>query len=105
MVRHDELCAEVNGKIIGAVWVRNIPGYGSLDDHTPEFAIALYKEYRGHGIGTALMKAILAKLKEKQYQKASLAVQKDNYALHLYQDIGFQIIDENSEEFIMVYHF
>ncbi len=98
------MCAEVDGKIVGAVWVRNIPGYGSIDNHTPEFAISLYKEYRGHGIGTALMEAILSKLNEKKYKKVSLAVQKENYALRMYQNIGFQIVDENKEEFIMVYN-
>lgn len=50
------LCAEVEGKIVGAVWVRNIKGYGSIDDDTPEFAISLYKAFRGYGIGTEMMK-------------------------------------------------
>ena len=49
-------CAEVGSKVVGAVWVRNIKGYGSIDDVTPEFAISIYKEYRGMGIGTAMMK-------------------------------------------------
>ena len=44
------LCAEINKKIVGAVWVRIIAGYGNLDDKTPEFAISLYKNYRGYGI-------------------------------------------------------
>lgn len=34
-------CAEVNNRIIGAVWVRNINGYGSIDDVTVEFAISV----------------------------------------------------------------
>lgn len=99
------LCAEVNQKIVGAVWVRNIQGYGSIDGETPEFAISLYKEYRGQGIGTELMRRMLALLKSKGYVKTSLAVQKDNYALRMYQHVGFQIIDENQEEYIMEYHF
>lgn len=45
--------------MVGAVWVRNIHGYGDLDDETPEFAISLYKEYRGYGIGTELMRQML----------------------------------------------
>lgn len=101
----DCLCAEVDGKIVGAVWTRNINGYGSVDEQTPEFAISLYKEYRGYGIGTAMMKSMLELLRSKGYEKASLAVQKDNYALKMYQKVGFQIIDENSEEYIMIYYF
>ncbi len=98
------LCAKVNKTIIGAVWVRNINGYGSIDNKTPEFAISIYKDYRGCGIGTDLMKQMLQLLKDKGYEKASLAVQKDNYAFCMYRNIGFEIIDENKEEFIMEYN-
>ena len=96
------LCAEVNDKIIGAVWIRNIQGFGSIDDTTPEFAISLYKEFRGYGIGTKMMKQMLKYLKNTGYSKTSLAVQKDNYALNMYLSVGFQIVDENEEEYIMV---
>lgn len=104
---HD-LCfvAEVEGKVIGAVWTRilagNVKGFGNLDDHTPEFAISLYKDYRGHGIGTDLMLCMIKRLKERGYKKASLAVQKDNYAVKMYQHVGFEIAKETDEEYIMV---
>lgn len=96
------LCAETKEKIVGAVWVRNIQGFGSIDDQTPEFAISLYPEYRGQGIGTALMLAMLQHLREKGYAQTSLAVQKDNYALKMYKQVGFKIVDENDEEYIML---
>ncbi|NLK29090.1 MAG: GNAT family N-acetyltransferase [Clostridiales bacterium] len=96
------LCAEMDGKLIGAVWVRNIDGYGSIDDETPEFAISLLKEYRGKGIGTELMKKMIEHLKEAGYEKASLSVQKDNYAVKMYLKLGFQIETDNEEEYIMV---
>ena len=98
------LCAEASGKVVGAVWVRNIKGYGSIDEITPEFAISLYRDFRGYGIGTEMMKSMLAYLKQVGYSKTSLAVQKDNYALKMYLSVGFQIIDENEEEYIMVYY-
>lgn len=99
----DCLCAVVDDKIVGAVWVRNIKGYGSIDETTPEFAISLYKEYRGHGIGTNLMKQMLLRLQEKKYQKASLAVQKKNYAVNMYLAVGFRILAETEEEYLMVH--
>lgn len=99
------LCAEVNRKVAGAVWVRNIAGYGSIDENTPEFAISLYKEYRGCGIGTDLMKQMISLLSGKGFHRASLAVQKDNFALHMYQKVGFKVIEEKAEEFIMEYLF
>ncbi len=96
------LVAEDAGKVIGAVWTRIMNDYGHVDDNTPSFAISLYKEYRGKGMGTSLMKEMLALLRDKGYKQASLAVQKANYAVRMYEKLGFEIIDENDEEFIMV---
>lgn len=96
------LVAEVNKKIVGAVWSRIIDDYGHIDDDTPSFAIALYKAYRGFGIGTALMKEMLRILKDKGYKQASLSVQKANDAVKMYQKVGFDIVHENEEEYIML---
>ncbi len=96
------LVAEVDGKVIGAVWTRIMDDYGHIDDETPSFAISLYKEYRGQGIGTKLMKEMLSLLKEKGYKRASLAVQKANYAVKMYKNVGFNTVDENAEEYIML---
>lgn len=93
---------EVEEKIVGAVWVRIMDDYGYVEDGVPSFAISLYKEYRGLGIGTMLMKRMLKELKERGYQKTSLAVQKANYAVKMYKNVGFEIVDENEEEYIMV---
>lgn len=68
----------------------------------PSFAISLYKEYRGCGIGTALMKKMIQELKIRGYEKASLSVQKANYAVKMYKNVGFEIVDENEEEYMMV---
>ncbi len=80
---NDDIClvAEVNKKVIGAVWVRIMDDYGHIDNDTPSFAISLYKDYMGSGIGTALMREMLRILKVKGYKQASLAVQKANYAV------------------------
>ncbi len=96
------LVAEVDGLVVGAAWTRIMNDYGHVDDETPSFAISLYKEYRGKGIGTRLMREMLSLLKEHGYKQASLAVQKANYAVRMYEAVGFRTIDENSEEFIMV---
>ena len=100
----DDICfiAEVDNKVIGAVWVRVMDDYGHVEDGVPSFAISLYKEYRGHGIGTALMRRMLFELKERGYEKASLSVQKANYAVKMYLNTGFTVIDENEEEYIML---
>ena len=100
----DDWCfvVEIKEKIVGAVWVRIMNDYGHIDDETPSFAISLYEEYRNMGIGTALMRDMLEFLKNKGYKQTSLSVQKANYAVRMYQKVGFEVIDENEEEYIMV---
>ena len=94
--------ADEDGKVVGAVWSRIMNDYGHIDDETPSLAISLYKEYRGKGIGTLLMRDILALLREKGYSRASLAVQKANYAVRMYEKAGFKTVGENEQEYIMV---
>ena len=96
------LVAEVDKKVVGAVWVRIMNDYGHIDNETPSFAVSLYKDYRGFGIGTDLMKEMLRILKDRGYKQASLSVQKANYAVRMYQKTGFEIVDENGEEYIMI---
>lgn len=96
------LAAECDGRIVGACWVRVMDDYGHIDDETPSFAISLYEDYRGRGIGTELMRSMLDLLRANGYKRASLAVQKENYAVKLYQKVGFEIVGENEQEYIML---
>ncbi len=100
----DDICfvAEADDKVVGAVWVRDMHDYGHIADGVPSFAISLYKQYRNFGIGTQLMITMLDELKKRAYERTSLAVQKANYAVRMYKKVGFNIIDENDEEYIMV---
>lgn len=95
------LVAEIGGRVVGAVWTRIMEDYGHIDNDTPSFAISLYQEYRGQGIGMELMERMLDLLKTQGYMKASLAVQKANYAVKMYRQTGFEIVGENEEEYIM----
>lgn len=94
--------AETEGDIIGAVWTRVMKDYGHIDDNTPSLAISIFKDYRHYGIGTVLMKQILFELKEQGYKQVSLSVQKMNYAVDMYKNVGFKIVNENQEEYIML---
>ena len=96
------IVAEADGKVVGAVWTRIMDDYGHVKDDIPSFAISLYKEYRGKGIGTRMMCQMLQLLKTQGYKKASLAVQKENYAVKMYEKAGFKTVKENDEEYIMV---
>ncbi|KAA6301727.1 MAG: Mycothiol acetyltransferase [Candidatus Ordinivivax streblomastigis] len=106
--KEDDYClvADLDNQIIGGVWIRiladEIKGYGNVDNQTPEFAISLFKEYRNCGIGTQLMQKMIAYLTEQDYYQTSLSVQKENYAVKMYRKLGFEIISENSEDYVML---
>ena len=102
--RPDDHClvAEVDGKVIGAVWVRVMDDYGHIDNSTPSLAISLYRDYRNRSIGTLLLQRMLDLLREKGYRQVSLSVQKANYALRMYQKAGFEVIDDRGEEVLVV---
>ena len=96
------IVAEVDGRVVGAVWTRIMNDYGHVDDETPSFAISLYEEYRGKGIGTLMMRQMLELLRKQGYERVSLAVQKANYAVKMYENVGFKTVDESDEEYIML---
>ena len=79
------LVAEIEKQIVGAVWVRIIND-------------------RKHGIGIAMMKEMLNLLRNHGYKSVSLSVQKANYAAKMYQKLGFKIVNENKDEWIMICH-
>ena len=96
------IVADDNGSVIGAVWTRIMDDYGHVDDDTPSLAISLFPEYRRKGIGTRLMKEILDLLREKGYRQVSLSVQKANYAVQMYEGLGFKPIIDKDDEYIMI---
>ena len=101
----DDICfvAEVDGRVVGAAWLRIIDDYGHIDDDTPSLSISVYKEYRNLGIGKSLIKTSLDELKKRGYKKTSLSVQKANYASEIYKKVGYYVYEEREEDYIMVY--
>ena len=96
------LVAEVEGKVIGAVWTRVMNDYGHIADGIPSLAISIYKDYRHKGIGTDLLRKMLQLLKRDGYPQVSLSVQKANYAFRMYLKAGFEVLKETEEEYLMV---
>lgn len=102
--KQDDCClvVECDGKVVGAVWTRIMNDYGHVDDEIPSLSISLYKEYRNKGMGRLLMTEMMKLLESKGYHHVSLSVQKANYAVRMYLKLGFRIIKETEEEFIMM---
>lgn len=94
--------AEFDKKVVGMIWARVTNDYGHIDDEIPSLAMSVDREFQNKGIGTELLKKILEELKGKKYEKVSLSVQKENYAVKLYRKVGFKVYEETSEEFIML---
>jgi ribosomal protein S18 acetylase RimI-like enzyme len=86
---------------VGAAWYRLFkreqPGYGFVDEDTPELAIAVVPSRRGRGIGDELLKALYEQAKKDGYQALSLAAELDNEELVSYYENrhGFERVAEN----------
>jgi GNAT superfamily N-acetyltransferase len=90
---------------IGAAWVRQLtasdPGYGYVDDETPELSIAVARDWRGLGIGSRLMHDLLGAL-EGAVLAISLSCDPANPALRLYERLGFTVVGESGGSVTMV---
>jgi GNAT superfamily N-acetyltransferase len=83
------LIALVHGVPVGAAWLRyfpaSCPGYGYVDEKTPELTIALHPAWRGKGIGSLLLERLL-----EGVPAASLSCDPANPARTLYVRLGFR---------------
>ncbi|MCY7021668.1 GNAT family N-acetyltransferase [Streptococcus sanguinis] len=98
------LAAEVDGLLVGAVWVRIMKDYGYYDDQTPSLSISFLPDFRGQGLGQQLMTAMLDLLKSKGYLGVSLSVSKGNPApaVRFYQRLGFVTVEEREDDYLML---
>lgn len=97
------LCAVIEEQVIGAAWCRYLRGYGSVEG-MPEMAVSFLPSFRGQGIGTALLQRFLKEIKQRNLPGVSLSVQKENPAHRLYERLGFEIVREQEDTWVMVYH-
>ena len=95
-----------SGFPVGAAWFRLFnaaePGYGFVDESTPELAIAVVPSKRGHGVGDELLVALIEKAQSAGYDRLSLSVEPGNPARKLYERHGFAVVDEGDEAWTMV---
>lgn len=90
---------------IGAAWFRRFPaaepGYGFLDEETPELAIAVVPDWRRRGIGKDLLAALLEQARADGVKALSLSVRRDNPAIALYESFGFRPVAERGDARLM----
>ena len=94
--------AIVDGFPVGAAWYRLFtaaaPGYGFVDERTPELAVAVVPNARGRGVGSALITALLDRARSDGYEAISLSVDRLNEgAIALYETHGFETVTETAD--------
>jgi ribosomal protein S18 acetylase RimI-like enzyme len=91
---------------VGAAWyrlfTRDEPGFGFVDESTPELTIAVVPSRRGKGFGHELMTGLLERARRAGYDALSLSVEKDSPAVSLYERYGFERVGENDDALTMV---
>jgi ribosomal protein S18 acetylase RimI-like enzyme len=93
----------------GAAWYRLFPrerpGYGFVDERTPELAIAVVPNARGKGVGSSLLGALLDRARAEGYLAISLSVDRNNAgAIELYERHGFERVGEEDDSVTMLAH-
>ena len=91
---------------VGAAWYRLFkekePGYGFVDEQTPELSIAVVPSRRGKGYGDELLGALLEQARKDGFRQISLSVEPDNPALRLYERYGFEKVGESGGSWTML---
>ena len=94
-----------DGFPVGAAWYRRFqpdePGYGFVDEETPELAIAVVPSRRGHGFGRDLLAALIERAREDGHRSLSLSVEADNPAVRLYERFGFRKVRDVGNTWVM----
>jgi ribosomal protein S18 acetylase RimI-like enzyme len=100
------IVAEEGAEPLGAAWWRHFqastPGYGFVDEATPEVSAAVLPGQRGRGIGTALLEALEREARNRGIDRLSLSVERENPAVALYQRLGFRPVDREGNTVTMV---
>jgi GNAT superfamily N-acetyltransferase len=90
---------------VAAAWYRlferDEPGYGFVDEQTPELTIAVVPSRRGKGLGRELLAKLLEQARAEGYGQISLSVEPDNPAIHLYEQHGFAKVGGRAGAFVM----
>ena len=102
--REDDLgvVAEADGERIGAAWLRffpaDDPGYGFVAADVPELTVGMAADWRGRGVGRALLRAAEVRAIEAGIGRISLSVERKNFAQRLYLAEGYEVVAEGSPD-------
>jgi GNAT superfamily N-acetyltransferase len=98
--------AHETGNRVGAAWLRRFkesaPGYGFVDEETPELSIAVVPSRRRHGLGQELLDALLDAARAAGHAQVSLSVEADSPAVAFYERNGFERLRDSDGGVVML---
>lgn len=98
--------AEIDGSPAGVCWARFLPaddpGYGFVDEQTPEVSLWVSSDARGQGLGRRLLQALVSEAKVRGLGRISLSVEPDNFAKQLYRSVGFEDVVDREGDGVML---
>src|SRR4051795_13648410 len=84
---------------LGAGWYRLFraaaPGYGFVDEGTPELTIAVVPGRRGEGIGHELLRGLVERAESEGYPGLSASIERTNPELGIFANEGFETVGES----------
>ena len=90
----------------GAAWFRlfsrDEPGFGFVDEQTPELTIAVVPSRRGKGAGKELLEALLARARADGYHAVSLSAAPEQ--VPYYERFDFETVSESEHAVTMLTH-
>ena len=88
----------------GAAWYRLFserqPGFGFVDERTPELTIAVVPSRRGHGTGKEMLTALLERARTDGYAQVSLSAAPEQQ--EFYRRFGFETVSQAGEAVTML---
>ena len=88
------LIAMEGGHRIGAGWFRlfreSAPGYGFVDEQTPELTVVVVPSRQGQGIGKLLLAGLIDRARGDAYRALSVSVERGSADAATFEDGGFE---------------
>ncbi|HVW88475.1 MAG TPA: GNAT family N-acetyltransferase [Gaiellaceae bacterium] len=98
--------AHETGNRVGAAWLRLFraaePGYGFVDEQTPELSIAVVPSRRRHGQGKELLDGLLDAARAAGHAQISLSVEAGSPAVEFYARNGFERVRDAEGGVVML---
>jgi L-amino acid N-acyltransferase YncA len=99
------LVAMEGGHRIGAGWFRlfreSAPGYGFVDDHTPEVTVVVVPSRQGEGIGELLLGALIERARADAFRALSVSIEKGDEEIAAFEAEGFEQVGETEDAVIL----